>query len=213
MALITGNANNNSLPGTARRATAFAVSPATTGSKVVAATTSSKAVTAGTRSMAALAAIFSSAASARHYVWWRGSDTFRFDDRDAGDATAGPFSNVIRDFSAGDVLHLISVDVLDFYGLGSQPSRGTFSVWQSANIYVTWKNTFGGYHDIQLTGFTGDLFSHIRWYEDDYAANVNTTGRSPLVKPAPVRSRCRAAITRTGFCDPAQLTTGFYSLI
>lgn len=107
-----------------------------------------------------------------------GPDVFRFDDRDAGDVSQGPLSDVIGDFSSNDLLDLLAVDVFRFAGYGiSEPGRGAFGIWQAAgNTYVTW-NTFGGYHDIELTGFTGDPFSQIRWYEDDYLANVNTTGR------------------------------------
>lgn len=107
-----------------------------------------------------------------------GPDVFRFDDRDAGDVSAGPLSDVIRDFSSSDLIDLLAVDILRFAGHGvSEPGRGAFGIWQAAgSTYVTW-NTFGGYHDIELTGFTGDPFSQIRWYEDDYLANVNTTGR------------------------------------
>ena len=107
-----------------------------------------------------------------------GPDVFRFDDRDAGDVSAGPLSDVIRDFSSNDLVDLMAVDVFRFAGYGvSEPGRGAFGIWEGAgNTYVTW-NTFGSYHDVELTDFTGNPFSQIRWYEDDYLANVNTTGR------------------------------------
>lgn len=107
-----------------------------------------------------------------------GGDVFRFDDRDAGDVSAGPLSDVISDFSSNDLLDLMAVDILRFAGWGvSEPGRGAFGIWEAAgNTYVTW-NTFGGYHDVELSGFTGDPLSQIIWYEDDYLANVNTVGR------------------------------------
>ncbi|MFO1143465.1 MAG: hypothetical protein U1E59_13955 [Amaricoccus sp.] len=114
-----------------------------------------------------------------------GNDTFAFDDRDAGDATAGPLSDVIYDFGPGDVLDLMAVDVLEFRGYGDHsPPRGAFSIWQaSGSTYVTW-NTFGAFHDVELRGFTGDPYSQIRWYQDDYTANTSTSGRVSLSQAA-----------------------------
>ena len=107
-----------------------------------------------------------------------GPDTFRFDDRDAGDATAGPLSDVILDFSSDDVLDLLAVDILSYGGSGNRsPERGAFGIWRAGgSTYVTW-NTFGSFHDVELRGFTGDPFSQISWYQDDFLANVHTTGR------------------------------------
>ena len=105
-----------------------------------------------------------------------GNDTYRFDDRDAGDATAGPLSDVIFDFSAGDLLDLMAVDVLYYYGGGPDPARGSFSIWQAGgSTYVSW-NTFGAFHDIELRGFT-DIFRQIVGTVTTYLANVDTTGR------------------------------------
>ena len=104
-----------------------------------------------------------------------GADVFKFDDKDAGDVAAGPLSDVIADFGADDMIDLIAVDVL-FQSSGSEPERGSFSIWEGGgNTYVSWY-TFGGYHDIELTGYTGDVYSQIRWYDDDYTAGTNTTG-------------------------------------
>jgi hypothetical protein len=113
-----------------------------------------------------------------------GNDTFAFDDRDAGDATAGPQSDVIFDFSAGDVLDLMAVDILNVDYYGRNPERGAASIWQAnGNTYVTW-NTFGTFHDVELRGFTGDPYSQIRWYQDDYLANTSTSGRVSLTHTA-----------------------------
>lgn len=103
-----------------------------------------------------------------------GSDIFRFDDKDAGDVTFGK-ADVITDFGADDVIDLLAVDILYLDGLGyPEPFRGGLSLWQAnGNSYVSWK-TFGTYHDIELTGYTGDLFAllgQIRWYEDDYSGS------------------------------------------
>jgi RTX calcium-binding nonapeptide repeat (4 copies) len=115
----------------------------------------------------------------RDHMWGgSGPDTFLFDDEDAGDATAGPLSDVIYDFSMEDTLDLLAVDISSFWGYGDrEPARGTFSIWQAGNsTYVTW-NTFNGYHDIELQGFTGDPFNQIRWYQDDFLASTATTGQ------------------------------------
>ncbi|HMQ94001.1 MAG TPA: DVUA0089 family protein [Amaricoccus sp.] len=105
-----------------------------------------------------------------------GADVFRFDDLDAGDATAGPRSDVIADFGVDDMIDLTAVDVLFYHGWGSEPARGSFSIWEGGgNTYVSWY-TFGTYHDIELTGYSGDVYSQIKWYEDDYTGGTNTTG-------------------------------------
>jgi hypothetical protein len=87
---------------------------------------------------------------------------------------------VITDFGSDDLIDLTAADILYFEGYTPEPLRGGFGIWQTGgNTYVTW-NTFGGFHDIELQGYTGDissLYSQIRWYEDDFLANVNTTGR------------------------------------
>jgi len=106
-----------------------------------------------------------------------GADVFKFDDKDAGDVTTGPLSDVIADFGADDMIDLIAVDVLYSSGGGSEPARGGFSVWEGGgNTYVSWF-TFGGYHDIELTGYTGNVYNQIRWYEDDFRSGVMTDGR------------------------------------
>ena len=87
-----------------------------------------------------------------------GADIFRFDDMDAGDATAGQLSDVIHGFSSDDVLDLMAVDILYFWGYRRSGALGAeaFSIWQTGgNTYVTW-NTFNGFHDIELAGFQGD---------------------------------------------------------
>lgn len=105
-----------------------------------------------------------------------GADVFRFDDQDAGDATAGPLSDVIADFGADDMIDLTAVDVLFYSGWTSEPARGSFSIWEGGgNTYVSWY-TFGCYHDIELTGYSGDLYNQIIWYEDDFTSGTNTSG-------------------------------------
>jgi hypothetical protein len=109
-----------------------------------------------------------------------GADTFRFDDKDAGDATNGPLSDVILDLGAGDVIDLLAVDVVTASPLGGlEPERGTFSLTLGGDggAYITW-NTFGGYHDIEVQGVTDlyDLYwNHIRWYVDDNYGGFGTT--------------------------------------
>ena len=39
---------------------------------------------------------------------------------------------------------------------------------------------FGSLHDVELRGFTGDPYSQIRWYEDDFQGNASTTGQISL---------------------------------
>ena len=107
-----------------------------------------------------------------------GADTFRFDDRDAGDATAGPGSDVILDLGAGDVIDLLAVDVLQYSG-GLEPGRGGLSVTLASDgsAYITWK-TFDTFHDIEVVGVTDlyDLYwNHIRWYVDDNYGGFGTT--------------------------------------
>jgi hypothetical protein len=108
-----------------------------------------------------------------------GADVFRFDDMDSNRASVGR-ADVIRDFSSDDTLDLLAVDVLHFDGYNEVPSAEGFTVWQDGgNTYVTW-NTFNGIHRVELTGYDGNpgaAASQIRWYEDDYQANANTTGR------------------------------------
>lgn len=106
-----------------------------------------------------------------------GPDEFRFDDDDTGDLFLGQ-ADSIRNFSANDVLDLVAVDIVRFEGWGvTEPERGAFGIWQAGgNTYVTW-NTRGGYHDIELTGVITDPYGQIRWYDDDYGADVRTTGR------------------------------------
>jgi hypothetical protein len=113
-----------------------------------------------------------------------GNDTFAFDDRDAGDFSNGPASDVIFDFSAGDVLDLMAVDILNLDWSGRDPERGAANVWQAnGNTYVSW-NTFGTIHDVELRGFVGDPYSQIRWYVDDFASDATTTGRIALGRAA-----------------------------
>lgn len=106
-----------------------------------------------------------------------GADEFRFDDDDTGDFFVGQ-ADSIRNFSSNDVLDLLAVDIVRFDGFGvSEPGRGAFGIWQAdGNTYVTW-HTLGGYHDVELTGVTVDPYGQIRWYDDDYGADVATTGR------------------------------------
>lgn len=106
-----------------------------------------------------------------------GADTFRFDDRDAGDFASGQ-ADVIHDFGAHDILDLTRVDLLyDAFDAGPEPGRGSFSTWQvNGDTYVSW-NTFGGLHDVVLKGYTGDVSSQIRWYQDDFSADGSTEGR------------------------------------
>ena len=105
-----------------------------------------------------------------------GYDVFRFDDRDTGDVTAGPAADEIMDFSSRDTIDLRSVDILfqDFYAW-NEPARGGFTVWEAnGDSYVTW-NTFGGFHEIRLVGYTSpDLLDQIVWYDDDHGSSVNT---------------------------------------
>ena len=112
-----------------------------------------------------------------------GNDTYRFDDRDAGDAMVGPLSDVIFDFSAGDVLDLMAVDIFDLSRGGPDPARGSFSTWQAGgSTFVSW-NTFGAVHDVELLGASRETpFRQIVWYEDDYLANVNTS-RTHRLRP------------------------------
>jgi hypothetical protein len=117
----------------------------------------------------------------------RGSDIFRFDDRDTGDALSGQ-ADVICDFSFDDTLDLSCVDIVSFDGFFDfDPQDGSFSIWEArGSVFVSW-NTLGGYHDVELRGYEGsldDLYSQIAWYEDDYSANVNTTGR---IAPGDIR--------------------------
>lgn len=115
-----------------------------------------------------------------HLYGGDGSDTFRFDDRDAGDAFSGPLSDVIHDFSSHDLLDIMAVDVVSFDGFGTrEPQRGGFSIWEAqGGIHLSW-NTFGGFHDVEIKDCQishYDLYQQILWFEDDYLANVNTTG-------------------------------------
>ncbi len=108
-----------------------------------------------------------------------GSDTFAFEDRDTGDVSWG-LADSIGDFDSEDILDLSATRILYFAGYDVvEPERGGLSIWQAdGNAYVTW-NTFGSFHDVELTGFSGDyynLLNQIHWYEDDYAASVFTTG-------------------------------------
>lgn len=105
-----------------------------------------------------------------------GADTFRFDDKDAGDATAG-LADVILDFSAVDIIDLRAVDLFRYDGYSIDPGRGAFGVWQAhGNTYVTW-NTFNSVHDIEIRGYLGDLediYNQIVWYDDDYRGGHGT---------------------------------------
>ncbi len=105
-----------------------------------------------------------------------GYDVFRFDDRDTGDVTAGPAADQIMDFSSRDTIDLRSVDILFQDGYAwNEPARGGFTVWEAnGDSYVTW-NTFGGFHEIRLVGYTSpDLLDQIVWYDDDHGSSVNT---------------------------------------
>ena len=118
---------------------------------------------------------------------WGGSgpDTFRFDDKDAGDATAGPLSDVIFDFSAEDTLDLLAVDVLGFAGDGDQdPGAGHVQHLADGRQHVCHLEPFGSLHDVELRGFTGDPYSQIRWYEDDFLATPAPRARSPWERPS-----------------------------
>jgi hemolysin type calcium-binding protein len=104
-----------------------------------------------------------------------GADEFRFDDKDAG---ARPLFDVIGDFSSEDVIDLVAVDVT-FCTYGGEPGLGGFGTWtDGVNSYVTW-HTRAGFHEIKVTGYSDwyGLLQQIRWYEDDYLANVDTNGR------------------------------------
>ncbi|WP_299656374.1 pre-peptidase C-terminal domain-containing protein [uncultured Jannaschia sp.] len=108
-----------------------------------------------------------------------GSDVFIFNDRDAGDVSFGR-ADTVGDFSSEDTIDLSRTEVIYFAGYDVvSPERGGFSIWEAqGDVYVTW-NTFGKFHDVKLTDFQGDyynLFSQIRWYDDDYAASVATRG-------------------------------------
>jgi hypothetical protein len=114
-----------------------------------------------------------------HLYGGAGADTFRFDDPDAGDATAGPLSDVIYDFTEDDILDLREVDVLFANFLGSSPSRGGLSVWEAGgSTFVSW-NTFNDVHDVELRGYTaeGNIFDQVRWYDDDNVGGMDTTAR------------------------------------
>jgi hypothetical protein len=112
-----------------------------------------------------------------HLYGGAGADTFRFDDPDAGDATAGPLSDVIYDFTEADILDLRDADILYVSG-GPDPQRGGVSTWEaSGSTYVSW-NTFGHVHDVQLVGYIGrDVLSQILWYDDDHFGGLGTTAR------------------------------------
>lgn len=108
-----------------------------------------------------------------------GADTFVFAGRDTGDATLGG-ADVITDFGADDTIDLSDADILYFNGFGyPEPLRGGMSIWQAGgDTYVSWK-AGGGYHDIVLAGYDGDIYrllSQIAWFEDDYAGSTATTG-------------------------------------
>ena len=63
-----------------------------------------------------------------------GPDTFRFDDKDTGDASAS-LADVIHDFGPDDIIDLVAVDVVGISG-GVQPERGMFSLWESDRRYL-----------------------------------------------------------------------------
>jgi hypothetical protein len=111
-----------------------------------------------------------------HMFGGSGVDTFRFDDLDAGDATAGPLSDVIYDFTSEDVLDLRDVDILFQSFGGSDPQRGGLSTWQAlGSTFVSW-NTFGAVHDVELRGYTADdVMSQIMWYDDDNFGRLDAT--------------------------------------
>jgi hypothetical protein len=105
-----------------------------------------------------------------------GADTFSFDDRDAGDVTAGR-ADVILDFSVDDIIDLSDAEIFSYSGFYSDPGRGAFGIWQAqGSTYVTW-NTANDVHDIELRGYLGDLadiYNQIIWYDDDYRGGLGT---------------------------------------
>ena len=125
-------------------------------------------------------------------IMWGGAgpDSFRFDDGDAGDATAGPLSDVILDFSVEDTLDLLAVDVLGFWGWGRTPERGTFSLWQAGgSTYVTW-NTFGSLHDVELRGL------YRRSVQPDPLVSRTISWRTPAPRAGSPWERQRLAPSR-----------------
>lgn len=114
-----------------------------------------------------------------HLTGGEGADTFVFSGGDTGDATLGD-ADVITDFGAGDLIDLSDANILYFYGFDyPEPLRGGMTIWQTGgDTYISWK-AGGGYHDIVLAGYDGDIYrllSQIVWFEDDYAGSTATTG-------------------------------------
>lgn len=108
----------------------------------------------------------------------KGPDVFVFDDKDTGDVSSGQ-ADVITDFGANDIIDLRAVSILSYDWYTDQdPGRAEFSIWQAGtSTFITW-NTYGGMHDIELRGYSGDVYDvygQVRWYDDDYSGTTNTT--------------------------------------
>ena len=141
-----------------------------------------------------------------------GADVFRFGANDSGEA--GGSWDAIADFSGEDIIDLTAIGLRGFYGSDyASPDRGMFSTWQAhGNTYVTWHSQ-GQYHDLEVTGYTGDpyaLADQIRWYEDDFGRSPGTAGASRSARPSKERSRFRG--TRTGspsrWCQASSTRSG-----
>ncbi len=112
-----------------------------------------------------------------------GPDTFRFGMHDAGDLYGGE-ADSIADFGADDTIDLRGAGIRYVTDAGADPGRGALSIWSGdGNTYLSW-NTGGAIHDLELTGFTGDPYSQIVWYDDDFTASVATTGVLAVGTPA-----------------------------
>lgn len=108
-----------------------------------------------------------------------GADVFRFGAEDAGDATAGPRSDVIYDFGPDDVLDIRQAGVLGTGWLSTEPepAPGTFGIWYGGgSAYVTW-NTGGVYHDVELVGCNANrqaVYDQVLWHDDDFPDDFGT---------------------------------------
>ena len=142
-----------------------------------------------------------------------GADVFRFGANDSGEA--GGSWDAIADFSGEDIIDLTAIGLRGFYGSDyASPDRGMFSTWQAhGNTYVTW-HTQGQFHDLEVTGYTGDpyaLADQIRWYEDDFGRSPGTAGSLSIGETVEgtvevpwdedwfaYRDGCQASSTRSG---------------